>query len=227
MSVYLNADDAVEQSVPYSEQVAKIVREAILNGHYPPGERLSEVALSSHLGISRSPIREGLGKLAGEGLVVVHPRRGAFVASYDLDEIRELMEIRQALDVMAAGLASQRATVEEMDALQIALESATVARSGAASVSPPWETDFHILILNAAGNSKIFTRGLEVHTQLHLVRFRSGAQGGKAEEVHAEHQAILDALRSRDSTAAELAMREHLESARSRIAQVVKPAERQ
>lgn len=227
MPTYLTADDAVEQPISYAEQLAKIVREAILNGSYPPGERLSEVALSTHLGISRSPIREGLRKLADEGLVVVHPRRGAFVASFDLDEIRELMEFRQALDVAAAGLASQRATVDEFDALHVALEAADVAYKGAVSASPAWESDFHILILGAARNSKIFARGLEVHTQLHLVRFRSGAQAGSAKDVHREHQAILDGLRSRDAAAAESAMRAHLEHAGQRIAEVVRPGERQ
>jgi DNA-binding GntR family transcriptional regulator len=221
LSIHLPAGKAVEQPVSYAEQVAKMVREAILSGDYPPGERLSEVALSSHLGISRSPIREGLRKLSDEGLVVVHPRRGAFVASYDPDEIRQLMEFRQALDVAAAGLAAKRANPEELDALQTALEAADVAYQGAVSASPPWEADFHILILRAAGNKKIFARGMEVHTQLHLARFRSGAQTGSARGVRNEHQAILDALRSGDSTKAESAMRAHLQHAGKRIAEVV------
>lgn len=210
-------NDMVEQPVPYSEQTARIVREAILAGSYTPGERLSEVDLSNRLGISRSPIREGLRKLADEGLVVVYPRRGAFVASFDMDEIRQLMEFRQALDVMAAGLAAQRATLGELDALQDALETATVAHKGTA-----WDSDFHILILRASGNPKILDRGVEVHTQLHLVRFRSGANAGRAQEAHDEHHAILDALRSGDSVASEAAMRRHLEQAKERIADVVK-----
>lgn len=222
MNTQSATNDMVERPIPYSEQTAWIVREAILAGSYSPGERLSEVDLSNRLGISRSPIREGLRKLADEGLVVVYPRRGAFVASFDMEEIRQLMEFRQALDVMAAGLAAERATLQELDALQDALEAATVAHKGTASASPPWDSDFHLLILRASGNPKILDRGVEVHTQLRLIRFRSGSNVGRAEEVHDEHQAILDALRSGDSVASEAAMRRHLEHAKERIAAVVK-----
>lgn len=213
--------ESVRQPVPFPEQVATIVREAILTGQYAPGQRLSEVDLSNRLSISRSPVRESLRKLADEGLVVIHPRRGAFVASFDLDEIRELMEFRQALDVMAAGLAAQRIGPQQLDLLQSALEAATSAHK-AQSAAPPWQEDFHILILRHSGNQKIFERGVEVHTQLHLVRFRSGARAGSAQEAHDEHQTVLDALRTGEPRSAERAMQVHLESARDRIERLVR-----
>lgn len=221
MSAQPSLSGAVETPVPYSDQAARIVREAILAGHYEPGQRLSEVELSTRLGISRSPIREGLRKLADEGLVVLHPRRGSFVARFDMNEIRELLEFRQALDVMGARLAAQRATPEQLAEMQVALEAATAAHTGA-DTPPPWPSDFHILILRASGNRRIAERGLEVHTQLHLVRFRSGNTGQRAHEAHDEHQAILDALRSRDPAAADNAMRIHLERAADHIASVVR-----
>ncbi|SDN96657.1 DNA-binding transcriptional regulator, GntR family [Cryobacterium flavum] len=218
-------DDVVEQPVPYSEQTARIVRRAILAGNYAPGERLSEVELSKQLGISRSPIREGLRKLADEGLVVIHPGRGAFVAGFDLTEIRQLMEFRQALDVMAAGLAAERASEAQLREMQAALDAGTVAHRGTNGISPPWSTDFHLLVLQAASNPKIFDRGMEVHTQLHLVRFRSGSAVGSAETVHSEHQAILDAIRSGNAMDAEAAMRRHVAQAYDRIAHVVQHGE--
>lgn len=211
----------VEQSKTFAEQATQIVREAILAGRYSPGERLNEVELSGELGISRSPIREGLRKLTDEGLVVLTPRRGAFVASYDAEEIRELMEFRQAIDVAAARLATARATPEQLDDMQAALEAATKAHKGNVDAAPPWATDFHILILRATGNRRIIERGTEVHTQLHLARFRSGSAAGRAQEAHDEHQEILDKIRAGDPDAAGEAMRNHLERAAAHISTVV------
>lgn len=211
----------VEHSASFAEQAAGIVREAILAGRYSPGQRLNEVELSSQLGISRSPIREGLRKLTDEGLVVLSPRRGAFVARYDAKEIQELMEFRQALDVAAARLTAARATDQQLDELQRALEAATVAHKGQASAAPPWESDFHILILRATGNRRIIDRGTEVHTQLHLARFRSGSSVGRAQEAHDEHQEILDMIRAGDEDGADRAMRSHLQRAAAHISEVV------
>jgi DNA-binding GntR family transcriptional regulator len=212
---------SVERPAPYSEQAAQILREDILAGVYEPGKRLNEVELSAKLGISRSPIREGLRKLADEGLVVLSPRRGAFVASFAPDEISELMEFRQAIDVMAAHLSSSRATPEQLDNMQVALEAATVAHQGTASAAPPWTSDFHILILHASGNRKIIERGTEVHTQLHLARFRSGSTPIRAQQAHDEHQEILDRIREGDGEAASAAMWRHLDRATAHIREVV------
>ncbi|MGH3386819.1 MAG: GntR family transcriptional regulator [Nocardioidaceae bacterium] len=212
---------SVEQRTPYSEQAARIVREAILAGRYEPGSRLNEVELSSGLGISRSPLREGLRKLADEGLVVLQPGRGAFVASFAPDEIRDLLELRQAIDVMAARLAAERATPDELDRMQQALEAATVAHKRTDGAAPPWTSDFHILILQSTKNRRIIERGSEVHTQLHLARFRSGSTADRAEQAHDEHQQILDAIRSGDPASADEAMRKHLVNATQHIARVV------
>jgi DNA-binding GntR family transcriptional regulator len=214
------AGEVVEPAAPYSEQVAAIVRAAILAGRYELGERLPEVELSTRLGISRSPIREGLRKLADEGLVVLHPRRGAYVTKFGEDEVRELLEYREALDVMAARLAAHRATTEQLDAMKVSLEALTVAHKGVDGAAPPWLSDFHVLILRAAGNRKICERGVEVHTKLHLARFRSGSTSDRAQAAHDEHQLILDAIRSGDPTAAEHAMRLHLQHAADRILRV-------
>lgn len=207
----------VERTPPYSEQAARILREEILAGQFAPGERLNEVELSTRLGISRSPIREGLRKLADEGLLVLSPRRGAFVASFAPDEVGELMEFRTALDVMAARLAATRATEEQLAHLQVALDAATVAHKGRAEAAPAWGEDFHILILHASANRRIIERGTEVHTALHLARFRSGSTPNRAQEAHDEHQQILDAIRDRQPEASARAMQEHLERATTHI----------
>lgn len=220
MAVSPDSDQTVQLNLPYSEQAAQIIRRSILSGQYEAGQRLNEVELSASLGISRSPIREGLRKLTDEGLVVLKPGRGAYVASFAMAEVRELLEFRQALDVMGARLAAQRASEMQMTEIQRSLEAATVAHKGGEPV-PPWSSDFHLLILRASGNNRIAERGAEVHRQLRLVRFRSGSTAERAQEAHDEHQAILDAIRARDVEVAGRRMQDHLIAAAAHIAQVL------
>lgn len=220
------APGTVQAAPPYSEQAAAILRDAILNGRYDPGQRLNEVELSTALQISRSPIREALRKLVDEGLVVLRPGRGAFVAGFDEHEIRDLMELRVALDVLGARLAAERATDEAIERIKKSIESTTAAHLRKAS-SPPWSSDVHLLILEASGNRKLRERGAVLHAQLHLARFRSGASTpDRATEAHDEHVAVVEAIRRRDADAAERAMREHLSHALDHIIELVRGGER-
>ena len=210
------ATDVVEPIATYSQQATQIIRRAILDGRFGPGQRLNEVELSASLGISRSPIREALRKLVDEGLVLLRPGRGASVASFDADELRDLVELRMAIDVLGARLAAERATPDEIAKMLKSLESTTAAhlRGGSA---PPWSSDFHLLILEASRNRKLRERGGEIHTQLHLARFRSGATQRRAREAHDEHLSIVEAIRAGDPERAAAAMEEHLRRAAEHI----------
>src|SRR5262249_11408572 len=83
------------------QRVYDHLREEILSGELPAGSELQEVALSSQLGVSRGPIREAIGRLAAEGLVVVRPRRGAVVRALSKQEFLEAYQVREALEMMA------------------------------------------------------------------------------------------------------------------------------
>src|SRR5215204_5694750 len=87
---------------PLTELVVTALRERILGGTVPPGERLVEGRLSDELGVSRMPVREALRKLAAEGLVTIEPRRGATVTSFSTDQVRELVEVRATLEGLNA-----------------------------------------------------------------------------------------------------------------------------
>jgi len=199
----------VAPSVPYSIQAADIIRSRILRGDYKLGERLNEVEVSSSLGISRSPIREALRTLAEEGLVRLVSGRGVFVASFPVEEIRELLELREALDVLAAQLVAARADGEDIRTLERCLNGLAASRQSDEAAARPWSTDFHLAILDLAGNSKLREVGRSVHTQIRLARFRSGAAGDRGDAAHAEHLAILEALRDHDGAEAEKRVRAH------------------
>ena len=88
-----------------SDQAFKLLKDRILTGYYEPGHHLNEAQLSQELGTSRSPIREALQHLGSEGLVVFAPRKGAVVFELDTEKIQDLFEVRESLEVLAAGLA--------------------------------------------------------------------------------------------------------------------------
>jgi DNA-binding GntR family transcriptional regulator len=111
----------------FSQTVVGLLREMILTGRFGPGERLNELAISEQLKISRSPIREALQTLAGQGLVSLVPGRGAYVAEFDAQSVQQLGEVRIALEVRAAKLAAERITPAQLESMHRILESADAA----------------------------------------------------------------------------------------------------
>ena len=103
---------------PLRELVFESLREAIIQGKLGPGERLMEIQLAEEMGVSRTPVREAIRKLELEGLVVMIPRKGAYVAGLSLKDIADVFEIRRALEGLAAELASERATDEELEQME-------------------------------------------------------------------------------------------------------------
>jgi DNA-binding GntR family transcriptional regulator len=214
--------ERVQQTVPYSVQAADILRSRILGGEYQLGQRLSEVELSTSLGISRSPLREALRALANEGLVNLVSGRGVFVSDFSFEQVRELLEVREALDVVAIRLAAERADDDQLAMLERNLQGLTSAlRSHGAQVQD-WPSDFHLCIYEAAGNQQLKEHGLSVHTQLRLVRFRSGAAQDRMEQAHQEHVDMLAAIRAHEPDEAERRMRDHLAKGGRRILEQLK-----
>lgn len=203
--------ERVQQAVPYSVQAADIMRTRILGGEYELGQRLNEVELSSSLGISRSPVREAMRLLANEGLVDIVAGRGVFVADFGVEQARDLLEIREALDVLATRLAAGRANDEEIDELESTLNGHMSALRTHGAATTDWSADFHMAIYELARNESLTGYARSVHTKLRLVRFRSGSSPGRTEEAYQEHLAILEAIRVRDPALGAERMRDHLQ----------------
>ena len=103
---------------PLRDVVSEALRQAIKEGILKPGERLMEIQLADELGVSRTPIREAIRKLELEGFVVMIPRRGTYVADISLKDVVQVFEIRSALEELAAGLAAERITPDELEELE-------------------------------------------------------------------------------------------------------------
>ncbi|MBR1805947.1 MAG: GntR family transcriptional regulator, partial [Selenomonadaceae bacterium] len=111
----------IDSYQPLRETVCETLREAIRKGILEPGERLMEVQLAEELGISRTPVREAIRKLEQEGYVIMMPRRGTYVSSVSVSDIKEIFEIRSALESLSTGLAARRIEPDELEKLRALL----------------------------------------------------------------------------------------------------------
>ncbi len=203
----------VQSAPPYTEQAQQLIRSFILEGVYPPGGRLSELALSHKLGISRSPVREALQRLANEGLIELVSRKGAFVVHFDAERVQALFEVREALDGMVARLAAQRAEPADLQELRKTLGNTKAILDRSEESSYPEDLDFHRQLAVIAKNRWLAEKMAEIETQVRLARARSGARPSRAKDAYAEHLAILNAVAAGDPDKAEHEMRQHIRNA--------------
>lgn len=195
----------------FSQRTEAVVRDMILDGSIPPGERLNEVALASALGISRGPLREAIQRLAGEGLLTVVSHRGAFVRTFERREVDELYDLRTAYEMHAARLACERASDEQLEQLDEFLAATGDAMSDGRY---PVDRDFHVRLLALADSAALQRAAKETQAQISLARSISASQPVRAKEALGEHVDIVSALQSRSADDAARLVREHLDHAR-------------
>lgn len=200
----------------FSDQVERTLRDQILRGHFPPGGRLNEVEISTDLGVSRGPVREAMQRLARDGLVELQAHRGAFVRRLGPGEVRDLFEVRAALESTVARLAAERATDEQRAELADLRSTATgpsTADEDGAGLPFQGPRDVHALLAAAAGNPALANHVALVNQELRLLRAQQGQLPDRAEHAVAEHDELLDAVLSGDGDRAADAMDAHLAEA--------------
>lgn len=197
------------------DETTRALRDAILDGRLPAGAPLRQTDLAARLGISRTPIREALGRLQQEGLVERLPRGGVRVALLDLEASAELYDLREVLDGLAARLAARRATAPALAGLERALDR--MARSLAHGDLTLWfgaHVAFHSGIFRAAGNARLL--GLLGTVRLSIRHFHPLLlqTSGRLARALEEHRRIYDAIAARDPEEAEREARAHIVHAR-------------
>jgi len=193
-----------------ADKVEAQVRDQIVQGERSIGSRLNEVEIASDLGVSRGPVREALQRLAHNGLVTLESHRGAFVRRLDCNEVRELFEVRIALECEAAELAAVRINRRGLtDLAQLQEHSVSEVRNGPRP--GVFDTlDLHDVIVRYAANARLEQAVTQVNIELRLARSRSGATRHRAQEAVDEHREVITCLTSRDPEGARMAMRLHL-----------------
>ena len=191
--------------------VREMIEERIVDGRYPPGMRLDEVALAKEFGVSRTPIRETLIQLSSSGMVDLRPRRGAVVADASPHRICEMFEVMAELEAMCARLAARRITDEEQADLVAAHHACELARdTGSADGYFVENEAFHQVIYGAAHNAFLAEQALQLQRRLRPYRRLQLRIRNRVGTSFAEHQAIVDALVAGDGDKAAQVLRDHV-----------------
>ncbi|MBE3588443.1 MAG: GntR family transcriptional regulator [Thermoanaerobacteraceae bacterium] len=198
---------------PLREMVFESLREAIIQGRLKPGERLMEVQLAEEMGVSRTPVREAIRKLELEGFVVMVPRKGAYVAGISVKDIVDVFEVRAAMEGLAAGLAAERITEEELDELERALLKTTEVSGKSIDALVESDTEFHEIIYRASRNERLVQIISNLSDQIQRFRTTSLSQPGRTRLALEEHKHIVEAISDRNVELAQTLAREHIENA--------------
>ncbi|KUK83242.1 MAG: Transcriptional regulator [Pelotomaculum thermopropionicum] len=199
---------------PLREMVFESLREAIIHGRLKPGERLMEIQLAEEMGVSRTPVREAIRKLELEGFVVMVPRKGAYVAGISVKDIVDVFEVRAALEGLAAGLAAERITEEEMEELERTLVRINVnSEEDDLNSVVEGDSSFHELIYKASRNQRLVQIITRLKEQIHRFRMTSLSQPGRTKNALGEHKAIVEAISDRNIELAQALASEHVENA--------------
>lgn len=221
MSQEINA--TMNEYLPLRDVVFQTLRQAILRGELEPGERLMEMHLADRLGVSRTPIREAIRKLELEGLVVMIPRRGAIVASITEKDLRDVLEVRRTLEIMAAQLACERIRPEQLEELERAGNDFQKLKDTDDYTSlAEADVRFHDIIYGAAGNQRLITILNNLREQMYRYRLEYLKDTGSHERLNNEHQQICEAIRERDKERVSELLGEHIDNQKMVILGVIR-----
>lgn len=192
------------------QRVADEIHAMITSGELRPGERLVEDRLAESLGVSRNPVREAIRLLESTGLVEVQPRRGAYVATVDVDDLRQLLAVRARLEGYTAELAAARRTDEDVAAVRQWVEAGRAATEAGDLVrAAECHRGFHKEVERIAGNRYLAEVGGPLLNRTELVfSLLLDARGGI---TWSEHDHIADAIGAGDPEAARAAVEQHLD----------------
>ncbi len=195
----------------HADKIAEDLEQAIVMGQIATGERLDETTLAERYGVSRTPIREALQRLASSGLVDSKPRRGVFVRNLGPVELIEMFEAMAELEAtcgrLAAGRVGDKALAEIRDANRLC---ACALKAQDADAYYRENERFHHLIYRASGNSFLEQTAAKLHMRLRPFRRMQLRLRGRMTQSMAEHEAIVAALSDSDGECAARQLRDHV-----------------
>ena len=195
------------------EQVAEQLRGRIVAHTLPPGSWIDEQAIAAEYGISRTPLREALKVLAGEGLVTMKLRRGAYVtevSSRDLDEVFHLLALLESDAARVVARGATPAQLAELNSLHEQLEASVVDRDRFFAANER----FHMRLLEIADNRWRIQLVADLRKVMKLNRHHSLFKQGRLEASLKEHRQLMAALKSRNADRAQALMQQHMAAGR-------------
>lgn len=214
--------------LPLRDIVFNTLREAILKGELEPGERLMEIQLASKLGVSRTPIREAIRMLEQEGLAITIPRKGAEVARMTLKDMEDVLEVREALDELAARIACDKITREQLITLKKTKEEFVKSvEEGDIKKLAEADVRFHDVIYNSTDNTKLITLLNNLREQMYRYRIEYLKNPENYQGLLKEHEEIVAALENRDKEMVTEAMHMHVANQALAVKDVIEKQDEQ
>ena len=218
-----NFNVTMNEYLPLRDVVFNTLRQAILRGELKPGERLMEIQLANKLGVSRTPIREAIRKLELEGLVLMIPRKGAEVADITEKSLKDVLEVRRALEELSVKLTCDRITKEEIKELEQAAENfrKTMKSKDITEIAEA-DVRFHDVIYTATKNQKL----IQLLNNLHEQMYRYRIEYLKDEEVYPkllkEHKEIIERINRGEKEDAARIVCEHIDNQVNAVMDVIR-----
>lgn len=209
--------------LPLRDVVFNTLREAILKGELKPGERLMELQLAAKLGVSRTPIREAIRMLEQEGLAVTIPRRGAEVAKMTEKDMQDVLQVREALDELAASIACELITQDELEQLEEAMQEFESAIS-TKDIKRIADTDmmFHDIIYHATCNPKLVNIVNNLREQMYRYRVEYLKDEKNYPVLLKEHREILAGFTEKNRDLVTDSMRKHVENQAEAVKTIIR-----
>lgn len=199
------------------------LKQMAINYKFRPGEPLNEVELAASLGVSRTPLREGLNRLVAEGLLNFVPRRGFSGRSLDTKLIYDLYEMRCGLEVISTRLAIERANEDEITALADFWDKISQhfdTYSPAECVQ--FDEKFHEQLALLSRNTELLHTLQSINTRIHFIRQIFMENSERRIDTCKHHQEILEAIQKHDVETAVKCMSSHVEVRREQVTDVIK-----
>jgi DNA-binding GntR family transcriptional regulator len=200
-----------------SDSVFDVLRASILSRTFRSGDRLDVKALATQLGVSPTPVKDAITRLAAEGLIEVRPRAGTYVAEIQPEAVAETFEIRRALECLAAEKLVERVTPEFLDRFAKIVDALEKPITSDASrvEHERRNVELHMAIVEGSGNKRLVElyKSLNAHLTIAKIHRRRSPDASRLDQERREHRAMLDALRKKDARTLVDALAEHIRRA--------------
>jgi DNA-binding GntR family transcriptional regulator len=215
----------IEDLKPLREKIASSIRDSIIEGKIKPGERLLEPVVAKYLGVSRTPLREAFLQLESEGFLKFNPRKGALVTETSLKDAEETYQIKGTLEALAAKLATEHLTENEIDEIHHLNEKMrliSISNNKDYKTFLELNSIFHQKIYERCGNDKLKKMIQTLRNQTLRYNFIFLSLMSHLEESVSEHSLIIQAIRNRNADDLEYYIKKHNESALKALREYIK-----
>jgi DNA-binding GntR family transcriptional regulator len=205
-----------------NDSIYDVIKEKILSQEFAPNQRLDLEELAKQLGVSMTPLKDALNRLAVEGLIEIVPRRGTYVTDIKREEVAETFDVRCALEACAIRLFLERASDAELQEIAAMVDKLDELAKSSDKITIYQEyvnidREMHHRIVELSGNQRLLRAHEREHTHMYMARARYGSFEESLDEAQEEHRQLRGAILARDIPLAQAVMNGHIQRAKNSL----------